>query len=676
MDLILYPASATPAVTPSVSAAFKQQATKVMLTIALFLLVYVLILAAVIGLAIGAGYCGLMIVLTHPSFFTLILGAGLVATGVSLVYFVVKFVTAKTEDDDDNRILLTRDNEPMLFEFLDKLTTETNTPFPHRVYLSADVNAAVTRKVNVLNLFFPAQKNLVIGVGLINAVNISEFKAIIGHEFGHFSQKSLRLGAWIYNMNRIIYNMLYENKDYVAFLNAWGKISSLLALMAHLTVKLSAGIQWILRGLYTLINKSYLALSREMEYHADDIASVVAGSNHLLSGLQKAESADYAYHLALQHAGRLVESSEQITNLYAAQGVQLQAEVRVRPTPRIVYTDQWASHPSWEERANNVHRLHCETTTQATSAWSLFADPQSTQTEMSHVLYAGVRFEGAPVPLDNDQYRQWWAAEQEKASLPAIFKGFYDNRPIDLTPEQLADLTTRTTTLALDEIFSAENTQLPSTLERIQADRQTAEAIAAKQIDVKTFDFDGKKYAAVSAQDVAEQLRKEAEATQEKIARVDQDVFSYFYQHSSNSQHLLALYTEYGQRFQRLKNWAPAIAETLHSLESSEGRETIDTAVEYAAQLQRFEGETLDMAAEHLTAHHAALTQKLARFGATTHAYFVVDHYVQQELTDLYVILGEIATQLREQTWEAFKRLLETLAQEIPADRTLIVANE
>ncbi len=37
-------------------------------------------------------------------------------------------------------------------------------------------------------MFFPT-KDLVVGIGLINAFNISEFKAVVAHEFGHFSQQ-------------------------------------------------------------------------------------------------------------------------------------------------------------------------------------------------------------------------------------------------------------------------------------------------------------------------------------------------------------------------------------------------------------------------------------------------------------------------------------------------------
>jgi len=38
-------------------------------------------------------------------------------------------------------------------------------------------------------MFLPVKKNLQIGMALVNSVTVTEFKAILAHEFGHFSQK-------------------------------------------------------------------------------------------------------------------------------------------------------------------------------------------------------------------------------------------------------------------------------------------------------------------------------------------------------------------------------------------------------------------------------------------------------------------------------------------------------
>ena len=69
---------------------------------------------------------------------------------------------------------------------------------PHRVFLTPDVNAAVFYRESLLSLLLPTSKNLVIGLGLVNQLNLSEFKAVLAHEFGHFSQNSMKLGRRSY----------------------------------------------------------------------------------------------------------------------------------------------------------------------------------------------------------------------------------------------------------------------------------------------------------------------------------------------------------------------------------------------------------------------------------------------------------------------------------------------
>ena len=142
---------------------------------------------------------------------------------------------------------------------------------------------------------------------MVNSLNLSEFKAVMAHEFGHFSQKSMKLGSFTYNVNRVIYNMLYENTGYEKFLSSVGRISWILSLFMVITVNIAKLIQRILRGMYAFINKNYLSLSRQMEFNADRIAAGVAGSNNLVSALNRIEIAQGCYNLALEKANDLLK---------------------------------------------------------------------------------------------------------------------------------------------------------------------------------------------------------------------------------------------------------------------------------------------------------------------------------------------------------------------------------
>src|SRR5205814_6198739 len=183
----------------------------------------------------------------------------------SVIYFLIKFMFTTSKDENSSRVEIYKEDQPKLFAFIRQLSAETQTPLPKKIFLSPDVNACVFYNSSFWSMFLPVKKNLEIGLGLVNSINASEFKAVIAHEFGHFSQRSMKLGSFTYNVNRVIYNMLYDNSSYTAFLTAWGAVSSYLAFFAGITVKIAECIQSILKDMYKLLNKAYLRLSCEVE---------------------------------------------------------------------------------------------------------------------------------------------------------------------------------------------------------------------------------------------------------------------------------------------------------------------------------------------------------------------------------------------------------------------------
>jgi len=308
-----------------------------------------------------------------------------------VIVFLVKFVFSIAKDENSQRMEITEEEQPRLFALIRELTTATGTSFPKKIFLSPDTNAAVFYNSNFWSMFLPIRKNLEIGLGLVNSVNISEFKAVMAHEFGHFSQRSMKLGSFTYNVNRVIHNMLYDNKGYTNFLNYWGRLHGVLALLANGTAKIAQGIQWILRGMYAYINKRYMGLSREMEFHADAFAAGVAGGNNLVTALSRIEIAGGCYNTALSEANARVKQNKVSRNIFSNQltifrsvaaeyALPLSQGVPVVPYSflssfrgnRINFKNQWASHPTLRERKQHLDELRLEKPADHTSAWSLF----------------------------------------------------------------------------------------------------------------------------------------------------------------------------------------------------------------------------------------------------------------------------------------------------------------
>ena len=174
---------------------------KVSFSIVAFIIIYLILFGIAVALAITAGYFGLKLIITFPRIVTIFIGIALCTFGLFIIVFLVKFITSSKKHDISHLSEINKNDEPELFNFIKKVVDEVGSDFPKKIYLSNEVNAYVFYNSSFWSLFFPVKKNLNIGLGLINSINLSEFKAILAHEFGHFSQKSMKLGSYIYYVN-------------------------------------------------------------------------------------------------------------------------------------------------------------------------------------------------------------------------------------------------------------------------------------------------------------------------------------------------------------------------------------------------------------------------------------------------------------------------------------------
>ncbi len=121
-------------------------------------------------------------------------GALVAACAAFLAAFMIKALFFIRRGSGSEDIEVTAAQQPRLFAFLHALADEAGAPKPAHVYLSARVNAAVFYDLSILNLIWPSKKNLEIGLGLVNTLSVSEFKAVCAHEFRHFAQRTMAVG--------------------------------------------------------------------------------------------------------------------------------------------------------------------------------------------------------------------------------------------------------------------------------------------------------------------------------------------------------------------------------------------------------------------------------------------------------------------------------------------------
>jgi len=665
---------------------FKKQVTKVIIAILLFLLTYIALLALAVGLAIACCYAGIWIVLHLFHVITLIVGVGLVAVGISVFYFLVKFVLAVSKDENPGRIEITEAEQPRLFAFIRRLTTDTNTPFPKKIFLSPDVNACVFYHSSFWSMFLPVRKNLEIGLGLVNSINISEFKAVMAHEFGHFSQRSMKLGSFTYNTNRIIYNMLYDNRGYTAFLQAWANIHSYLAFFARITVKIAQGIQWILREMYKLVNKSYMALSREMEFHADTIAASVAGGNNLVTALSRVEVAGGCYSSAINTANDWLKEKKVARNIFRNQLTVFRAMadeyelplkdglpeisyqfIRSFSRSRINYRDQWASHPTLEERKLNLDRAAMDALPDATSAWTIFNNAEALQETLTANLYRSVKLEDDIRHYDAQEFDTWHAEQTETYQLPPAYKGFYNGRYINAMNWDLAAVVKTPAPDSFDALFNEEHRQLPSTISGNESDVEIVKAIRDKRIDVSSFDFDGIKYTRSDCDDVISRLETDIAQQKERQELSDKQAFAFFYHHANGRQEdVMGCYRKFQATSTRYDSYLQVMNKVYRTLDLFyQGGLTLEQVQETVTNLRNNEEWELKRAMQGLLNGQVItpetpgnLHQRIQEFIDTRYTYFKDEVFQNDELNALYELAGKVATALSAVRFMHYKQLL------------------
>lgn len=535
------------------SSEFKNSVSSVILAVAVFFLFYVILIAIGAVVMLAAGWAGITIIAAKPSFITLAAGAGIIALGIMLFVFLFKFIFSKTRDENPFRIEIKEKEHPELFSFIRNLNNDTQTKFPKKIFLSPGVNAMVFYNSSFWSLFFPVRKNLEIGLGLVNSLNVSEFKAVLAHEFGHFSQRSMKVGSYIYTVNKVIYNLVYEYDNWDNTLSSWAQTGGIFGFFAGITFWIVERVRSLLKVAYNLINVSYMKLSREMEYHADLIAISVSGNESFKSALRKIEFSSFAYDYTTGYLNSLASNEKASEDIYLNHSFTTSFLARHNKISvqdgdpnitdqdiennvvksRVNIKDQWASHPTLKEREQNISKVQIEAELNTNSAWTIFTNPDGVKKEVTSNLYKigfpNVEFKS----LEKNEFQDFVQNEVNKYKISDDYNGFYEDRY--LTTFELKELMNSDSSKRFEEIYSKENVEKIKRLESNKVDLGILGQISLKQVQTKYFEFDSKKYKRKEAGALINKLKKEIEEEEQLVIEIDKNSFIYNYTNSKRN---------------------------------------------------------------------------------------------------------------------------------------------
>jgi hypothetical protein len=209
---------------------------------------------------------------------------------------------------------------------------------PHEVYLVPDVNAGVRERGGFMG--FRGRRVMLLGLPLLQVVTISEMRAILAHEFGHYHGGDTRLAPWIYKTREAIIR----------------------------TVQHLSGSSSVLHLPFVWYGKIFLrvtqAISRRQEFAADALAARTVGARPLTSRLRTIFGAALAYDgywrdevvpvLSAGFLPPLAEGFAQFLHEPRVAGAVSRATQEEMMTPKV---DPYDSHPSLPDRIKALERL-------------------------------------------------------------------------------------------------------------------------------------------------------------------------------------------------------------------------------------------------------------------------------------------------------------------------------
>jgi heat shock protein HtpX len=384
----------------------------------------------VLGLAAACVYFPYLVLSSLPTSngqLILLFVGGLAIAGAMLWSLV-----PRREQFEAPGLLLSRSGHPALFQILDEVSASLNQPLPGEVYLIGEVNAFVADRGGFLG--FGSRRILAVGIPLLSILTLSEFRAILAHEFAHYYSGDTRMGPWVYRAQTAMIRT-FQNIGKVGGL---GRVAVIQVLYLAVTFLLKNTFLFFLRVIHFV--------SRKKEFRADELAALVAGAEPLLNGLNKIHGGVLAWPsywstevAPLLNDGHVPPIGDGFRMFLAAPNIAGQVERGLRKELAERKTRPYDTHPPLADRLAAIRKLALPPgESDDRRAWPLLNAPEAAELGLLETLnprLAKARLK--PVPWDGIEQLltipTWRAAIAEHASLlggltvesfPELFRDF------------------------------------------------------------------------------------------------------------------------------------------------------------------------------------------------------------------------------------------------------------
>lgn len=300
-----------------------------------------------------------------------------------LALLVVAFFLAKSiwprRHQQPPHLVLAREDEPLLFAFVERLAREVGAPVPREIRVDLAVNASAGPRRGAWSLW---RRDLVLTLGLPLAAGLplQQMAGVLAHELGHFAQRHALFLTYLIRSINGWFHRVAEERDSLDAQLEQGKESGWFGkLLSHLSLYGLWTSRACLRGLMRLGHVIGSYQMRQMEFDADRYEARLAGTAAFEATTRSLQTLGAAYQMSfadlqnLWQEGRVVDLPE----LVVSHHLRLPAEVSAAVDEQLAAarTGPYDSHPSDSERIAHVRREPAEGIFRsALPATSLFRD--------------------------------------------------------------------------------------------------------------------------------------------------------------------------------------------------------------------------------------------------------------------------------------------------------------
>lgn len=667
---------------PPISPAYRSKLISAIVSISIFFIVYFILILISLGLIFLLGYGAVLLISSYANYLTVVLALGLFSIGLVVFYFLIKFIFIKNNYITRHLIEIDRKNQPELFGIIDEIVAETAVKMPGKVFLSPDVNASVSYNSIFWSMFLPVKKNLTIGIGLVNSTTIGELKAVLAHEFGHFSQKSMKIGGYVNQAEKIIFDTVYNNRDYEQTIRN-GSGYWAFQLSGMISVGFINIFQYILKFFSDFIFKNNASLRREMEFHADAVATYVTNPKDQISSLLRLDLSNAAFNSSYlfytESNGKYLPEnlfdnqvalmklfSERNNHLYENNLPVIEEDDLTRYNrTKIEIEDQWASHPETQRRIEMIRRNKTKNSPEnnelAKTVIRGYNEIGKILTN-KYLTLNNIKNVGEVIG-DNERFIELYSEKYPLQKVNLYFNSYYENHNPVL--QNIDDLIYTSEISTYDELFSDEKVSLIYEKNGAESDLFTLNQIAENPKLVKTFKYNGTLYKSKNAKSLIPVLTQQVENLKSRLAENDRKIFSHYYTIADDTDReiLKNKYLKFASLDREYDTFENAVSLFIPNLQFMMVTLPVEEIRKHRSVLLRNEKPFKDMVKQFVeeSAYKDLLTienrELMKNFIQSEYIYFNNDRYIQKEVDAIFTFINEYRNALNK-TYTDYKEQL------------------